>query len=272
MCLSNDYMIEQKVGNVEILKFRRLDGFENIIHAFSLKPLKFRNKDGMIDNYKLLFDAMNTPFESLVKTMQMHTDNILVFKDKKNIDFADINLDYLKDVDAIITNKSGITLATTCADCLCMILYDDKKDVIGNVHSGWRGTFKKISQKTVLKMIEEYGCDPADIMVFMAPSIRKCCFEVDVDVMEMCKESFAYLGMNDDIITLGKVIDGKQKYYIDSILINKLILKEVGILEDNIIDSQICSCCNSEKIHSRRADGEEYELGTLIVGMKQMED
>lgn len=268
MCMSNDNMIEQKVGNVEILKFRKLEEFANIIHAFTLKPLKFRNRDGMLDNYKLLFDTLNISFESLVKTMQKHTDNILVFKDKKNADYPDVNLEYLKDVDAIITNKSKITLATTCADCLCMILYDNQKGVIGNVHSGWRGTFKKISQKAVLKMIEEFGCNPADIMVFMAPSIRKCCFEVDADVMEMCKEIFTYLGRNEQIINIGKVIEGKQKYYIDSVLINKLILNEVGILNDNIIDSQICSRCNAEKIHSRRADGEEYELGTLIIGMK----
>lgn len=268
MNLSNENMIHSKMNDIEILKFRKLEEFGNIIHAFSLKPLNFRNREGLEVNYKILLEALGLKYESLVKPCQMHTDNILVLNEKQNIDTADINLDYLNDFDAVITDKSQITLATTCADCLCVLLYDKNKGVIGNVHSGWRGTFKKIVQKTVLKMVEVYDCDPADIMVFMAPSIRKCCFEVDTDVMEMGKEIFSYLGENERIINVGRVIDGKQKYNIDSVLINKLLLDEVGVPSDNIFDSQICSRCNPAKIHSRRADGEDFGLGTLVIMMK----
>lgn len=268
MDLTNENMIHIDVNGVEVLKFKKLNEFDNIVHGFSLKPLNFRNREDIDVDYKILLGALGLKYESLVKPWQMHTDNILVLNDKENADTADIFLDYLKDVDAIITNKPQITLATTCADCLCVFLYDKNKGVIGNVHSGWRGTFKKIVQKTVLKMEEVYGCNPADIMVFLAPSIRKCCFEVDTDVMEMCKNIFSYLGENEQIINVGRIVDGKQKYNIDTVLINKLLLDEVGVKSNNIFDSQICSFCNSEKIHSRRADGEDFKLGTAVIMMK----
>lgn len=268
MDLTNENVLQMNVNGVEMLKFRKLEEFENVVHAFSLKPLNFRNREGMADDYRVLFEALGLRYESLVKLWQTHTDNILVLDDKKNMDTADVGLEYLKDVDAVITNKAQITLATTSADCLCVLLYDDKKGVIGNVHSGWRGTFKKIVQKTVLKMNEVYGCEFNDIMAFLMPAIRKCCFEVDVDVMEMCKDIFGYLGANDRIISTGRIVDGKQKYNIDSILINKLLLDEVGVPSCNVFDSEICSFCASEKIHSKRADGEGYELGTTVIMMK----
>ena len=56
--------------------------------------------------------------------------------------------------------------------------------------------------------------------------------------------------------------------YYRTILINKLLLKEAGVLENNIFDSGICSVCNSKKVHSRRSDGENFGLGTTIVMKK----
>ena len=207
-------------------------------------------------------------FKTLVKPRQEHTDNILIIDKKKNLDAPDINSDYLQGIDGLITNQKNITLSTTSADCICILMYDPVKEVIANVHSGWRGTFKKIAQKTVLKMVETYNCNPKDILVFITPAIRKCHFCVDKDVMEECKNIFNYTGRIDEIIEKGQIIDEKQKYNIDSILINKIILQEVEILEENVVDSLLCSYCNGEKIHSRRVEGENYGLGTTIIAMR----
>lgn len=268
MYLENENILHKKGKNFEYLQFKKLLIQDDIIHAFSLKPLNFRNREGMFLNYKKLFEEIDVDIKCLVKPTQSHTDNVLILNEKKNINEPDVNLDYLQDVDGIITNKKGIALATTNADCLCIILYDKSKKVIANVHSGWRGTFKKIIQKAVLKMIEVYGCNPKDIIAYFSPAIRKCCFEVDIDVMNLCVKTFNYMDMNDKIISIGRVDGDKQKYNIDNILINKILLKEVGILEENIIDSKICSFCNSQYVHSRRANGENFGLGTLIVMMK----
>ena len=50
-----------------------------------------------------------------------------------------------------------------------------------------------------------------DIICAIGPTIRKCHFEVDVDVQELFYNEFSYLYNIDDIIT-----KKDSKYYIDS--------------------------------------------------------
>ena len=59
-----------------------------------------------------------------------------------------------------------------------------------------------------------------------------------------------------------------EKWNIDTILINKIILKQAGLKPENIIDSGLCSVCNSNILHSYRAEGEGYGLDTAIIGLK----
>ena len=130
---------------------------------------------------------------------------------------------------------------------------------------GWRGTFAKIVQNAIRKMKEEYHCNPKDIICCFCPSIRKCHFEVDQDVAEKCQELFVSTGRMSEIIELGEIKEGKQKYLIDTLLINQILLQEEGILEENIIDCEICSVCHADKIHSRRADGENFGLACSLI-------
>ena len=97
----------------------------------------------------------------------------------------------------------------------------------------------------------------------MCPSIRKCHFEVSEDVKDMFYNQFKTLENTDNFI-----IKTDNRWYIDTILINKIILKQEGILEENIEDSEICSVCNNEIIHSYRAEGENYGLATAIIALK----
>lgn len=130
---------------------------------------------------------------------------------------------------------------------------------------GWRGTFHKIAQNAIQKMKEEYYCNPQDIICCFCPSIRQCHFEVDLDVAEQCRDIFADTGRMEEIMRKGKIKDGKQKYHIDTVLINQILLEKEGVLEENIVDSGICSVCHSEQIHSRRAEGENFGLGVALI-------
>lgn len=117
-------------------------------------------------------------------------------------------------------------------------------------------------------MKEVYGCLPKDILCFFCPSIRMCHFEVEDDVAKKCTELFESTGRMSEIMKIGEIRDGKQKYLIDTVLINKMLLQEEGILPENIVDCGICSICNSDKIHSRRAEGLDFGLGCSLIGKK----
>ena len=51
-------------------------------------------------------------------------------------------------------------------------------------------------------------------------------------------------------------------------LFNKELLKEEGILEENIVDSGICTYCNSNIIHSYRKEGKEAGRNTALICIK----
>ncbi len=56
-----------------------------------------------------------------------------------------------------------------------------------------------------------------------------------------------------------------KSYFIDTVEINKNLLKEEGIVEKNIVDSKICTVCNSNIIHSYRKEGKKAGRNTALI-------
>lgn len=262
MICNNEKIIIKSENEIEYIQFRKLLEL-GIKHAYTLKGdgLNFRSSaKEQQSSYEKIFTAVGLDINTKVKPNQHHTSNVRCIEKV-------MTLEELVDVDGLITNKSNLALVTTNADCILFFMYDPNKKVIANIHSGWKGTFQKIAEKTIIKMQINYGCNPKDILIFINPSIRKCHFEVDEDVMNLCKEIFDFTGKTDEFIEKGTIKEGLQKYYIDTIYINKILFKNLGIKEENIIDCEICSVCDKEKIHSYRAEGKEFKLATAIISL-----
>ena len=77
--------------------------------------------------------------------------------------------------------------------------------------------------------------------------------------------SFTFL---DDLITLGEIKDGIQKYYLDTVSINKRVFMNLGVKEENIETPTFCSKCNSNIIHSYRADGVNSGRNLSLICME----
>lgn len=274
--LSNENVMHVKKRDVEFLQFRRLLEYsDKINHAYCLgldknfrtgtidyTPVSDDKKEKAIKDYKLLAEAIGTNYRHIIKSQQRHTKNL---RSITNIQDGPVFTGKeTKDVDGLITNKQNIILTTTNADCILMLFYDPVKNVIANTHSGWRGTLQRISVETVKKMKEEYGSNPENIICCMCPSIRKCHFEVEKDVKNEFEEEFKEIPKNEFI---EEIVPGT-KWNIDTIYINKELLKKIGLKEENIIDSGICSVCESDQVHSFRAEGENYGLATAIIEIK----
>ena len=192
----NENIIYKDICGVEFIQFKKLLQYDDIVtHAYCLgidKNFRTSRADGVkitdeeynkaLSNYKDLCKVLDLNYINIVKTIQTHTDNISNIEEKK-IEGPDFNTH--KDVDALCTNKEDIILSTTNADCILLLFFDPVKKVIANVHSGWKGTFQRISVKTVRNMKEKYGCDEKNIIVCMCPSIRKCHFEVGKEVYNL---------------------------------------------------------------------------------------
>lgn len=116
-------------------------------------------------------------------------------------------------------------------------------------------------------MINNYGCKPEDIWCFINPSIRVDHFEVDEDVMILGKEIFSYTNKTDEFIKTGRVFEDKQKYNIDTVLINRILLENLGLKSEKIIDCEICSMCNKDRVASARGDGQGYTRAISVMMM-----
>lgn len=279
--LSNSNVKHIIKDGVQYLQFKKLLEYDNIItHAYSLgTDVNFRtskvNKEELSEEeldkaivcYKRICKSLNSDYINIVKTNQEHTDEVKTIRKKINKDFMDINLKEYASTDGLITNKKKFILSTTNADCILLLLFDPVTKTIANIHSGWKGTLQRISTKTVEKMKKEFNCNPNDIICCICPSIRKCHFEVDKDVKEKFEKEFQDLG-NENLEVIIEKQYNKEKWNIDTVLINKIILRKLGLKEENIIDSGICSVCNSDLIHSFRVEKQGYGLETALIEIK----
>lgn len=278
MDLSNENIVHIKNKDIQYLQFRKLLEYKNVInHAYSIgtkvnymteKPNKDKLSEeqyqNIIKNYQNLCDTIGSDYINLVKANQEHTDEVKIVTQKFKNKEPDIHVDNYSKTDGLITNKEGLLLSTTNADCILLLFFDPVKKVIANIHSGWKGTIQRISVKTVKKMVKEYGCNPQDIICCICPSIRKCHFEVDKEVKDLFVKQF-------DDLDLKQIIEKqkeKEKWNIDTVLINQIILKREGLKEENIIDSGICSVCNSNLIHSYRVEKQDYGLNTALIELR----
>lgn len=278
MDLSNENVIHVKKNEIEYLQFRRLLEYKDKIkHAYTLginndfrtltpdkKELPKERYEKNINTYKKFFEEVNDDYTKVIKPAQDHTDEIKVVKNKRYKDRPEFETSDYSKTDGLITNKKDIILETTNADCILLLFYDPVKEVIANTHSGWKGTIQRISVKTVEKMKNEFGCNPEDIICCICPSIRKCHFEVDRDVKEMFENEYKDL-KNDQLCDIIQEKIPNEKWNIDTVLINKIILQKAGLKEENIVDSGICSVCHSDLIHSFRVEKQGYGLCAAFI-------
>lgn len=260
--LTNSNVIQFNKNGMNYLQFRILNDL-GIKHAYSLKTegINFRHSGGDLvterNSYKRLCDAVGLDVSNVTKPKQKHTNKI------KRVDKVYLP-EEIGEIDGLITNKQNLVLATTNADCILYLLYDRKNNAIANVHSGWKGSYQRIIENAIDEMINEFGTNPKDLIVCICPSIRKCCFEVGLDVRDMFYEKFSFL---EDINKL--ILNGfeENKFYIDTVGINNCLLVQKGVRKENIYDSGICSMCHDDMIHSYRSEGKEFKLATAIISL-----
>lgn len=260
--LWNDNIVYQQKGNLAYLQFKKLLEYPEITHCYTLRSgdeLNFvppyRDQNLLKQSYHKISDCLSLDETKIVKPHQTHTDRV------ENA----TKVEPFEEVDGLITNKANLVLLTTSADCTSLLFYDPVQKVIASVHSGWRGTLKGIAVKAVQKMVETYQCRPQNIICCLCPCIRQCCFEVEEDVKKLFQERFENSMPMKEVIKKGAMKQEKQKYFIDTTQIIIHCLKQVGLKEENIVDSGICTVCHSNLFHSYRAHKENSGRNAALI-------
>lgn len=213
------------------------------------------NPDDVFRNYNIACSSLNIEVENVVLSHQVHKDRILA-ADERHRGNGLFYENRFPEIDALITNKKNVALVTHYADCVPIFILDKKKDVIALAHGGWRGTALKIGAKVIERMIADFQTNPRDCIIGIAPSIGKCCYEVDDYVIDHFKESYE----NIEGFVENK---DKGKYYLDLWGAHEISLVEVGVPYENITVSNMCTQCNNDIFYSYR--GENGNTGRMAA-------
>ena len=200
----------------------------------------------VISNRKRFVQSLGFSINDIVTPNQIHGDKVFRVDDNYRGCGCANYADSIPETDALITNTPELPLMLCFADCVPIFFVDVKNYAIGLAHGGWKGTLKKIAAKTLLRMQEEFGTQPKDCLIGIAPSIGACCYEVGGEVVDKCKEAFP---KNHEEL----LIRLDDKVYLDLWQANVLALMEVGVPQENIDVASKCTCCESSWYFSYRA-------------------
>ncbi|MDR2772253.1 MAG: peptidoglycan editing factor PgeF [Elusimicrobiota bacterium] len=214
--------------------------FVDAFHINHLTSTRFAGdmKDEQKRNEFLL--SQNIDPQNLVLTDQIHSNIIKhVTKNEagKTIDSCD----------GLFTDDISLNLGVFSADCVPIVMVSTKYQVKAIVHAGWKGLAFGIIENTT-EMFAQFGFPPYEIHAYIAPHIRKCCYEVSKDFEKI----------------FGADLLKDNKFDLTGLARNKL--KKCGIRR--IYEHKLCTKCSKYEdeflFFSYRRDKTQERLLTVI--------
>ena len=229
------------------------------IGTMNLSFARDDTRENVVENYRRISEAIGFDPEGVVLPFQTHTANIRV------VTKEDAGRGYSRergytDVDGLVTDCPGLTLACFGSDCVMLLAADPAAKVIGCAHSGWRGTVSDIGGHLIRTMQERFGCDPGNILTVIGPSICQDCYEVSADVTEHFAKRYA---PREHERLFYRKENGKYQLNLwEACAVN---FREAGSRPEHISMTDLCTRCNPQLLFSHRIQkGRQTNLAGLI--------
>jgi len=227
--------------------FKNLLAFTTTRQTLSINNVRYSSEP---QNKKKLAEALGILPERMVFPNQTHTNCV--------VDLNGISEVSLDNTDALVTNKKGLCICVQTADCVPILLFDSKKNIVSAVHAGWRGTVGKIVQNAVNKMVQNYGSQPGNILGAIGPSISPEIYEVGNEVVEVAQKF---------IPNVARVLirNNSGKFRFNLWEANRQLLLASGLSAKHIEMLEECSFLEENKYYSARREG--VKTGRLVSGI-----
>ena len=236
--------------------------------------------ENVAENRKRLADALGIAVDHIILPHQVH-----------GVEVRQIGPEYfsmpenhrkmaLEGVDAVMTDLTGVCVGVSTADCIPVLLYDEAHHAVAAIHAGWRGTQARIVLKAVQEMSFAYHTDPKKLKAVIGPGISLGPFEVGDEVYEAFQQadfdmrSIAEQRPNaafhsdptekDRLATEGNV-EQPLKWHINLPLCNLQSLLHLGVKEENVVQSNICTYEHVDEYFSARKLG--IKSGRIYTAM-----
>jgi YfiH family protein len=261
---------ELKEGNLRILQAPLLAQFSWLRHGFSTRPggqsrfpegtlnLGFTEHDSRqaVDvNRAAFFSALRMDGFSLVRLRQSHSDQIAVIDSFRQTGT-------IIQADAALTQLPQLILPVLTADCVPLMVVNPTRRAIAVIHAGWRGTAKKIIEKTLAALCRHCGGTMDELSVAIGPSIHACCYEVGEDVRRVFRDAIPqgekYFSTHLSGIDATHERQSPQltpgKFHLDLVaaILDQLMLQ--GVEKHQITLDCCCTVCHPELFFSHRRE------------------
>ena len=128
-----------------------------IYKSLNCGPGSNDNQERIRKNLKIVKNKLSKDSQNIFLLHQIHSNKFLFIKNNTKINKKKI------EADAIITDKSKLPIAVLTADCVPILLYDKKRNMIAAIHAGWKGALKGIIKKVINFMLKK-GCKKNNII------------------------------------------------------------------------------------------------------------
>ncbi|PSR14746.1 MAG: peptidoglycan editing factor PgeF [Bacteroidetes bacterium] len=158
--------------------------------------------------------------------------------------------------DALITNRKGVVLTVTIADCVPILIFDPVHDAVGAAHAGWRGTVAGIAEKTLRQMGQAFGTQAKDCWAWVGTCIGALDFAVDADVA-------------DHFPRQHKTWDEeKGKFFVDLKKANREQLINLQLPATQLTVSPYSTVADRERYFSHRAEQGQTGRMLAVIGLR----
>jgi polyphenol oxidase len=156
--------------------FTRLGGVSGGIYAgLNIGTGSADDPSLVLENRRLVAAWMGVAADRLLTAWQVHSPDVIVAREP----FAG---DRPK-ADAIVTDRPGLAVGASSADCGPVLLADPQARVVGAAHAGWKGAFGGVLENTVAAM-ERLGASRRAIVAVLGPSISARNYEVGPEFVD----------------------------------------------------------------------------------------
>ncbi len=121
------------------------------------------------ENRRRVADWMGVPASHLLTAHQIHSPDVVIVREP----FPGVR----PKADAVVTDRPGIAVGASTADCGPVLFADAEARIVGAAHAGWKGAFSGVLENTIAAM-EGLGARRERIVAVLGPSIGPNNYEV----------------------------------------------------------------------------------------------
>ena len=231
--------------------------------AFNINHHCGDSEEDISKNRALLCELLGVDEALLVMPHQVHQTEIVAIDEAFWGLSAEEQKTRLEGVDALMTDRAGVCIGVSTADCIPVLLYDRVHHASCAIHAGWRGTVQRIVEKAVIRMVSVYGSRPTDLLAQIGPGIHLESFEVGYEVyVAFANEGFAM----ETISRRYPVANGiGEKWHIDLPECNRQQLLAAGVPANQINVSPVDTYEQHDLFFSARRLG--INSGRIFTGI-----